>query len=191
MAISNVNVKELALVNGWSLIPLSIPVPPAPLLEQAVGYQRKTEGRFLALWWEPCGDEAMVSDGLVSFTGHWPGYLTYVQHPRVYPHLAAYNLGSSEGEAEYRLVIDRQKGAAYILPARQADRLLSKQWERADDAPEIPQVLSLKDLEAVLQKIAQEWRAPSTADVMAQMKEDQASVQALRDWLDRITNQAK
>lgn len=190
MAISDVNVKDLALANGWALIPLSIPVPPAPLLERAVGYRRETEGRFLALWWEPCGDEVMVSDGLVSFTGHWPGYLTYVQHRRVYPHLTGFNLGSSDGEAEYRLVIDRQEGAAYVLPARQADRLLSTQWERSG-APDIPQVLSLKDLEAVLEKIAQEWRAPSTADVMAQMKEDQAAVQALRDWLDQLANEAK
>lgn len=190
MAISNVNVKDLALAHGWALILLSIPVPPTPLLERAVGYQRETEGRFLALWWEPCGDEAMVSDGLVSFTGHWPGYLTYVQHPCVYPHLAAYNLGSSEGEAEYHLVIDRQEETAFLLPSRQADRLLSMQWERAE-RQEIPQVLSLKDLEAVLQKIAQEWRAPSTAEVMARMKEDQAAVQALRDWLDNLATQAK
>jgi len=190
MVISNLNDKDLALANGWAMIPLSIPVPPTPLLERAVGYQRETEGRFLTMWWEPCGDAAMVSDGLVSFTGHWPGYLTYVQHPRIYPHLAAYNLGSSEGEAEYHLVIDRQEGAAYILPARQAGKLLSMQWERGERL-EIPQVLSLHDLEAVLQKIAQEWRAPSTAEVMARMKEDQAAVQALRDWLDHLTTETK
>lgn len=190
MAISDVNVEDLALSNGWALIQLSIPVPPAPLLERAVGYQRETEGRFMSLWWEPCGDETMVSDGLVSFTGSWPGYLTYVQHPRVYPHLAAYNLGSSEGEAEYHMVIDRQKGKAYILPARHADRLLSMQWELGEQQ-EIPQVLSLQDLEAVLQKIAQEWRTPSTAEVMARMKEDEADVQALRDWLDHLTIETK
>lgn len=190
MAISDMNVKDLALANEWALVPLSIPVPPVPLLERAVGYQREMEGRFLALWWEPCGDEAMVSDGRISFTGYWPGYLTYVQHPRIYPHLAAYNLGSSDGEAEYHLVIDHQEGAAYLLPASQANRLLAMQWERAE-RQEILQVLSLKDLEAVLQKIAQEWRVPSTADVMARMKEDQADVQALRDWLDHPASEAK
>lgn len=190
MVIANVNVKDLALANGWSLIPLSIPVPPAPLLEHAVGYQRETAARFLALWWEPCGDETMVSDGRVSFTGNWPGYLAYVQHPHICPHLSPYNLGSSEEEAEYHLVIDRQESTAYLLPARQADRLLSMQWEQ-ESVSEIPQVLSLEDLEGVLRKIALEWRAPSTADVMAQMKEDQAATQALRDWLDSLANEAK
>ena len=48
---------------------LPIPVPPAPILEQAVGYQNDRHARFLALWWEPCGDEVMVSDGFVTFTG--------------------------------------------------------------------------------------------------------------------------
>ena len=89
MAVSDVKIQDLALSNGWDLISLPIPVPPSPLLERAVGYQREQEARFLALWWEPCGDEVMVSDGYISFTGHWPGYLTYVQHPRIYPHLAA------------------------------------------------------------------------------------------------------
>ncbi len=190
MAVSNVKIQDLAQSNGWNLVSLPIPVPPAPLLERAVGYQREQEAHFLALWWEPCGDEVMVSDGIVSFTGHWPGYLTYVQHPRIYPHLAAYNLGSSECEAEYRLVIDRQDRAAYILPSKQAGRLLSTQWER-EETPAVPQILTLEDLEAVIKKIVEDWRPPSNEDVMTRMKEDHAAVQALRDWLDHSTSEAK
>jgi hypothetical protein len=57
------------------LNPMDIPVPPAPILERAVGYQNNRDARYLALWWELAGDEAMVSDGLVTFTGHWAGYL--------------------------------------------------------------------------------------------------------------------
>lgn len=190
MAFSDVKIQDLELSNDWKLISLPIPVPSAPLLERAVGYQREQEARFLALWWEPCGDEVMVSDGYVSFTGHWPGYLTYVQHQRIYPHLAAYNLGSSECEAEYRLVIDRQERAAYILPSNQAGKLLSIQWER-EGSPAVPQIFTLEDLEAVIKKIVEEWRPPSNADVMAQMKEDHAAVQTLRDWLDHPTSEAK
>ena len=48
------------------MLQLNIPVPPAPLLEQAMGYQNYRNAHFLALWWEPCGDEVMVSDGLVT-----------------------------------------------------------------------------------------------------------------------------
>jgi hypothetical protein len=88
---------------------LNIPIPPAPILEQAVGYQNSRNARYLALWWEPCGDEAMVSDGLVTFTGLWPGYLAFVQHPTVHPHLVAYNLVSSEYPADFHLVIDLEE----------------------------------------------------------------------------------
>ena len=87
-------------------LPLSIPVPPAPILERAVGYQNERNARYLALWWEPCGDEVMVADGYVSFTGHWSGYLAFIQHRRIYPLLVGLNLGSSEEAADYHLVID-------------------------------------------------------------------------------------
>jgi len=62
-------------------------------LEQAVRYTNTRGARYLTLWWEPAGDEAMVSDGFVSFTGHWPGYLAFIHHKYVYSHLAIYNLG--------------------------------------------------------------------------------------------------
>ena len=96
----------------------AIPVPPSPVLEQAVGYENNKGARYLALWWEPGGDEAMVSDGYVTFTGHWPGYLAYVHHPSVYPYLVTYNLGSSDDLAEYRLVIDLQERQAFVCPSR-------------------------------------------------------------------------
>ncbi|HMN13796.1 MAG TPA: hypothetical protein PKD55_15900, partial [Bellilinea sp.] len=68
MAVSDAKIQDLAQSNGWNLIPLSIPVPPAPLLEQAVGYPRGEGARYLALLWEACGDEGMVSDRYISFT---------------------------------------------------------------------------------------------------------------------------
>ena len=75
-----------------NIIPLDIPVPPAPILEQAVGYTNTRGAHYLTLWWEPAGDEAMVSDGLVTFTGNWSGYLAFVHHKFIYHHLAIYNL---------------------------------------------------------------------------------------------------
>jgi hypothetical protein len=182
-------IEDLAQSKGWNLHPLPILVPPSPLLERAVGYQRGEEARFLALWWEPCGDEVMVSDGRISFTGHWPGYLTYIQHPRIFPHLAGYNLGSSEREAEFRLVIDRTERAAYILSSEQAGRLVSSQWERGDQ-PAAPQVLSIEDLEVVIKRIVEQRQPRANQDVLARMNEERAAVQALRDWLDYPTNEA-
>ena len=96
---------------------LNIPVPPAPVLEQAVGYRNYRGARYLALWWAPCGDEAMVSDGLVTFTGLWPGYLAYVQHRAVHPQVAAYHLGSSEDPAEYTWSSISMRGWRLSLPA--------------------------------------------------------------------------
>lgn len=190
MAVSDAKIQDLAQSNGWNLIPLSIPVPPVPLLEQAVGYRRGEEARYLALWWEPCGDEVMVSDGYISFTGHWPGYLAYVQHRTIYPHLIGFNLGSSECEADCRLVIDRIDQAAYILPSSQASRLLASQWE-GENQPAVPQVLSLDDLEAVIKRIAEQWQPPSNQDVMTRMSEDRAAVQALCAWLDNSITETK
>ena len=176
---------------------LCIPVPPASILERAVGYQNqhtpkvgRRHAHYLALWWEPCGDEVMVSDGYISFTGHWPGYLAYVQHRNIYPHLVGFNLGSSECEADCRLVIDRVDRAAYILPPSQASRLLAAQWE-GNNQPAVPQVLSLDDLEAVIKRIAEQWQPPSNQDVMTRMSEDRAAVQALCAWLDNSITETK
>ncbi len=107
------------------MIHLAIPVPPAPVLERAVGYQNIRNARFLALWWEPAGDEAMVSDGFATFTGDWPGYLAYVQHKAVYQHLVSYNLGSSDEPAEYHLVINLLERKAYMARSRDAEMVLA------------------------------------------------------------------
>ena len=126
----------------------AIPVPPSPVLEQAVGYENNKGARYLALWWEPAGDEAMVSDGYVTFTGHWPGYLAYVRHPCVYPYLVTYNLGSSDDLAEYRLVIDLQERQAFVCPSQEAVNLLASQWETATELSESVS-LSPEDLDAL------------------------------------------
>lgn len=64
---------------------LRIHVPSASIFDRTVGFPNQRNVRFLTLWWQPCEDEAMVSDGLGTFTGFWPGYLAYVQHRAVHP----------------------------------------------------------------------------------------------------------
>jgi hypothetical protein len=163
---------------------LNIPVPPVPILEQAVGYRNERHARFLALWWEPCGDEAMVSDGFVTFTGHWPGYLAYVQHRAVHPQLAAYNLGSSEESAEYHLIIDLQKRQAYIAPWKKAESILASQGQGAT-AQEKPVILSSEDLEKLVEGLMQQLHpVPTMDELMCQMEEDRECVLMLRQWLD-------
>jgi len=166
------------------MIQLNIPVPPAPLLEQAVGYRNCRNARYLALWWEPCGDEAMVSDGLVTFTCLWPGYLAFVQHDTVHPHLADYNLGSSECPANFHLVIDLAERRAFISPCRQADRLLATQWQKAAEQ-EKPLTLSSEEMEQWMENLEQQLsHFPSMDELMSQIAEDQKCVVALEQWLD-------
>jgi len=161
---------------------LNIPVPPAPVLEQAVGYRNYRGARYLALWWEPCGDETMVSDGLVTLTGHWPGYLAYLQHRTVHPQLAAYNLGSSEDPAEYRLVIDLDQRLAFIAPCREAERLVTSQW---GNPQEKPVTISPAEMETWLADLTEQLsHFPSMDELLSQMTEDQKQVETLQHWLD-------
>ena len=162
---------------------LRIPVPPASILERAVGYQNQKNARYLALWWEPCGDEVMVSDGIVSFTGHWPGYLAYVQHPLVAPALNHYNLGSSEDFAMHRLLIDLDKRQAFVVLAAECERILSSQWEQQPRNP--PVTLFMEDLEPLLREWARSLQADVSMEaVMSRMAEDQKAVDILRAWMD-------
>ncbi len=162
---------------------LRIPVPPASILERAVGYQNQHNARYLALWWEPCGDEVMVSDGILSFTGHWPDYLAYVQHPLVAPALINYNLGSSEDFATHRLLIDLDSRQAFVVLAVEGERILSSQWEQQPRNP--PVTLFMEDLEPVLREWARNLQADVSMEaVMSRMAEDQKAVETLRAWMD-------
>ncbi len=166
------------------MIQLALPVPPSPLLERAVGYQNTRNARFLALWWEPAGDEAMVSDGFVTFTGDWPGYLAYVQHKSVYPHLALYNLGSSDEPAEYHLLVDLLERKAYIAKSREAEKALAQQWGQGSPQDE-PAVSSMEEFEELLQSFVEQIQAiPSMDEVGKRMEEDRQAVETLVHWLD-------
>ncbi len=157
---------------------LSIPVPPDPLLEQALGYNG--QARFFAAWWEPCGDEAMVSDGRTTATGEWQGFLAYVQHPIIYPTLYRVDLGSSETEAKAWLVIDRQERKAWIAKPQDARAFLSGQW------PQGEQVLHVESLDQLLALVIDRFQQIETVtvqDVMHWMKNTQKAVAALTAWL--------
>jgi hypothetical protein len=157
---------------------LSIPVPPDPLLEQALGYTGRA--RFFATWWEPCGDEAMVSDGCTTATGEWQGFLAYVQHPVIYPALYRIDLGSSETEAKAWLVIDRQERKALIAKPKDARAFLSQQWPQTD------QILHIQDLDQLLDLVIDRFQQMDTVtvqDVMHWMENTQKAVAALTAWL--------
>jgi len=135
------------------LIPLSAPVPPN--LEQALGYSG--EARYVAFYWEPCGDELMYDDGQFRADGTWQAYLAYLDHPAVAPFIflpcwkcrgvgttnqlenqpcdfcdgagiLPLNLGSSDEEATFWLILDRHDRKLYTAAARTARLFLREQW---------------------------------------------------------------
>jgi len=168
------------------MIQLNIPVPPAPILEQAVGYQSDRNARFLALWWEPAGDEAMVSDGFVTFTGNWSGYLAFVHHKAVYPYLRPYTLGSSDAPADYRLVVDLLERKAYIARCREAETVLAGQWESVTPQAE-PVSLSTQEFEDLLRDFMEQVQAvPSMEEIKQRMERDQQAVESLICWLNEL-----
>jgi len=97
-------------------------VPNSPLprnWERVFGY--KGSARYLAVYWTPCGDEAMYADGQVSGTAHWPVYQELIRQyraaiteamlaSRMCPPGEAWNavcqLGSSDHEASHCLLLD-------------------------------------------------------------------------------------
>src|ERR1051326_3772375 len=111
----------------------TLPIRVPPMLEQALDYPG--QARLVAFFWSPMGDEAVYDDGLRSCEADWAAYLTFVEHPKVEPHLRAYDLGSSEEEAQHWLVLDRETRTLSVLPAQEAAMLLQQQW---DSRPVLP-----------------------------------------------------
>jgi hypothetical protein len=162
---------------------LSIPVPPSPILEQAVGYKNDRDVRYLSLWWEPCGDEVMVSDGFVTFTGNWSGYLAYVHHKKVYSCLRRYNLGSSDEPAEYHLVVDLQERKVYAARCAETEVILAEQWAMAQAEPALVSVEYLDDMLPEL--VEQTQPLPTMEEIMHLMNEDYKAVRAITQWLNK------
>lgn len=124
-------------------IPLPHPVP--SVFEEALGYDG--EARFVAFYWTPVGDEAMFDDGRSGGTGDWMGFLAYVERPSIdaslhvpvapgSPEYVCINLGSSEFEADWWLVVDREERRAYLAPVAEAREFLAQQWPPAPEYSE-------------------------------------------------------
>ncbi len=149
-----------------------------------MGYENTRNARYLSLWWEPGGDEAMVSDGFVTLTGHWAGYLAFIHHKSIYHHLAIYNLGSSDDPAEYRLVVDLHERKAYIARNRDGEAVVAGQWEIIPNlAGQV--LLSPEDFDTLLQNFNEQMQfIPSMNEIRQRMEKDHQAVGTLLRWLD-------
>src|SRR3954471_7285222 len=81
-----------------------LPIPIPPQLLDALNYPG--DARLVSLCWTCCGDTSWYDDGRSSGTGDAWSYPAYVRHPAVTPHLAAWDLGSSDEEGGHRLLLD-------------------------------------------------------------------------------------
>jgi hypothetical protein len=107
-------------------------LPPGFL--QAFGYR---EGRrFVALYWEPCGDEASYDDGVSDACGmsdNWL-YLDFIHRPEVHRWLdeQGLNLGNSDEPATHWLIADAVTGDLYAAPRREALEIVLQQTPPAE-----------------------------------------------------------
>jgi hypothetical protein len=108
---------------------LKAPFQLPPCFLTAFGYQNGR--RFVALYWEPCGDEACYDDGVSSACGlcdNWL-YLDFIHQPHVGPWLAenSIHLGNSQESAQHWLVADALTGALYAAPRGEASVVVRTQ----------------------------------------------------------------
>jgi hypothetical protein len=102
-------------------------LPPGFL--HAFGYSG--DRRLVALYWEPCGDEACFDDGVTSACGlcdNWL-YLDYVRLPNIERWLRdnGIHLGNSDEPARHWLVVDALSNDLYAAPVAQASAIVRTQ----------------------------------------------------------------
>jgi hypothetical protein len=87
--------------------------------------------RFVALYWEPCGDEACYDDGVSYACGLCDNglYLAFVHQADVRRWLDEHrlNLGNSDEPARHWLVADARTGGLYAAPRREASAVVRQQ----------------------------------------------------------------
>jgi hypothetical protein len=161
------------------LTPLNVPVP--PMLAKAIGY--RGEARFVSFQWIPYGDEADYSDGRTSATGNWQAFLAFIHHTAVSPHLKGYDLGSSDSEAKYALILDQEQQALFVAPVKEAERFLQEQWPK-----EPPIRMSQEEYAAFVTKALKNLRPPkdiSMDEIQRRIEQQYAIVEELQQWLDK------
>lgn len=99
-----------------------------PEFWRALGYTG--EARYVACYWEQCGDEAAWADGRESLVGaFWPAYKALFDHNWSPGHPYHWLMGASDMPALFWLLIDRETADGWIVPAGgEADEILASQW---------------------------------------------------------------
>jgi hypothetical protein len=161
----------------------------------ALGYEG--EARYVAIYWEPAGDEASYDDGRVNLCGaNWTAYQTllgFQESGRLdYAWQFQFETGSSEEPAKYWIVIDRQyqEHMAWLVSPEEASFFLRLQWPElvAIDEGELPAGEELPPidwmaLQAEITRSFREIPIPSHEEIVAAMRRDQELLAELKTAL--------
>lgn len=151
-----------------------LPMPVPPGLERALGYER-SGSRFLEVWWTCYGDESTWSDGVVTSSGNPWGYLAYVRHKRVAPHLVGLALGSSDEDARDHLLLDLVERKAWAGPALAVERVVVASATRPRLTPE--------EVVAIVQRM-RDLPLSTIQEMERRMADDSAAMETLVRELD-------
>jgi hypothetical protein len=132
--------------------------------ELAFGYRPDHPLRWLAAYWEPAGDEAVMDDGQLSGTANWPLFLDLVDRRLAAPIAAAlaavprgrWALGSSETQATHCLLCDLHERQVFVAPLPDARRFLHEQIISSLPHLEMPGDASATEQ---LARFAEAWQA--------------------------------
>jgi hypothetical protein len=155
-----------------------IPIKLPGAFEAALGYRRGL--KWVAFYWEPCGDEAMYDDGICSGDGHWWGFLQFVRHRKVAPWLRGYDLGSSDSEAIDWLLCDLENRDIYVGRRREVASFLSGEarGDRIEPVADVP-AEEIRDILARIHDFMKEVPAPSMEEIQEKIRQDQEAVAAM------------
>jgi hypothetical protein len=168
--------REVSMIRQ---IPVKLPWP----FEDALGYPRGF--RWVAFFWEPCGDEVMYDDGYCSGDGNWFGFLQFIRHPSVAPWLAGCDLGSSEDEATHWLLCDLQDRDIFVGDRAEVKVFLFHEVKKHAPhltSPVTPIEIPPEEMEDLLTKIRDEMQqvpTPSMAVIQEKMKRDQEAIEKM------------
>jgi hypothetical protein len=161
---------------------IQIPVTLPESFETALGYPG--DSKWVAFYWEPCGDESMYNDGLSSGDGNWTGFLSFVRHSKVRPWLAGYNLGASDCDADHWLLCDLINREVFVGTRQEIGSFILDHLKKS--SPEVftapPVELTPENMEALLESIREcmkEIPTPSMEEVEERMRKDQEAVEKM------------
>ena len=164
-----------------------IPVKLPKSFEEAMGYQGGL--RWVAFYWEPCGDEAVYDDGFYSEDGNWCGFINFADHPSMAPWLSPYDLGSSDGEAKHWLLCDLENREVYVGEKEEVRAFLTAEAKRRQ-----PKEINLemddaykRFREAILraEEHLKQLPTPSIQEVEEKMRREQEAVEKMVGELGR------